>query len=57
MIDDFNKQFESTLRMRIDSDIKEIHNRYLRVFIFFINSGNKYFKIKIGWIWINYKLY
>ncbi|KAM3137542.1 hypothetical protein pb186bvf_010332 [Paramecium bursaria] len=30
IIDDFNKQFESTLRMRIDSDIKEIHNRYLR---------------------------
>ena len=47
MIDDFNKQFESTLRMRIDSDIKEIHNRYLRVFIF-INLGNKYFKNKIG---------
>ncbi|CAD8100760.1 unnamed protein product [Paramecium sonneborni] len=30
IINDFNKQFENTLKARIENDIKEIHNKYLR---------------------------
>ncbi|CAK87100.1 unnamed protein product (macronuclear) [Paramecium tetraurelia] len=30
IINDFNKQFETTLKARIEKDIKEIHNKYLR---------------------------
>ncbi|CAD8178717.1 unnamed protein product [Paramecium octaurelia] len=30
IINDFNKQFENTLKARIEKDIKEIHNKYLR---------------------------
>lgn len=31
IINDFNKQFEYTLKVRIENDVKEIHNKYLRV--------------------------